>query len=102
MHLWHESMVMSEPVHFGGCVEAADGCTVHVPAHKADAYAFGLCQVLEASYEVMPLSVVLPCTHHSSSIGAAPPRQVPGAAIQQSWCVHSECCKLACASDSSS
>ena len=43
-------------------VEPANGSTVHIAPHKADAYALGLGQVLEASYQIVPLAMMLLCS----------------------------------------
>ena len=41
-HLWHETVVMSEPVNLGMCVQPANGGTVHIASNKAHTYALSL------------------------------------------------------------
>ena len=61
-YLGHEAVVMPQPVDLWMRVEPANGSTVHVAPHKADSYAFGLGQVLQTSYEVVSLAMMLPCS----------------------------------------
>ena len=61
-YLGHEAVVMPQSVDLWVCVEPANGSTVHIAPHKADTDALGLGQVLEASYQIVSLAVMLLCS----------------------------------------
>jgi len=60
--LRHEAVVMSEAVHLGLGIEAPHPSHMHITPHKAHTHILGLGQVLQPGYQVVPLTVMLPCT----------------------------------------
>ncbi len=55
-------MIMSEAVNLGLSVQPPHPGHMHITPHKAHTRILGLCQVLEPGYQVVPLSMMLPCT----------------------------------------
>ncbi len=55
-------MIMSEAVNLGLSVQPPHPGHMHITPHKAHTHILGLCQVLEPGYQVVPLSMMLPCT----------------------------------------
>lgn len=60
-YLGHEAVVESEAMDLGLGIQSAHPCYMHIAPHKADANVFGLGQVLQASYQVVPLPMMLTC-----------------------------------------
>ena len=55
-------MIMSAAVDLAVSVEPPHPGHMHITPHKAHMHVLGLCQVLQPGYQVVPLTMMLPCT----------------------------------------
>ena len=60
--LRHEAAVMSEAMGLGLGVQPPHPGHMHITPHKAHTHILGLGQVLQPGYQVVPLTMMLPCT----------------------------------------